>query len=314
MGGSFRGRFPLAGRDLLSTRDLSREEILLILDTARSMERLARSRGVAGVLSRKVVAVLFLEPSTRTRLSFEAAAQRLGARVVTVAEASSSSAAKGETLVDTARMLAGYADCIVMRQGETGGARRAADAVDVPVVNAGDGAGEHPTQALLDLYTIRRELGGLDGLSVAMVGDLKYGRTVHSLAYVLLPFRPSFVFCSPGELRFPPELVSDLQSRGAPVAETDSLALALKADVVYMTRLQRERFADPAAGERLKGAYVLTRALVEAHHPEALILHPLPRVDEIAVDVDDLPTAAYFRQAQNGMYVRMAILKLILGR
>ncbi len=308
MGVAFRGR------DLISMRDLSREEILRILDTARSMEKLVRGRGVSRDLARKIVAVLFLEPSTRTRLSFEAAAQRLGARVVCVAEPGSSSVAKGETLLDTVRVVAGYCDCIVMRQGETGGARRAADAVDVPIVNAGDGAGEHPTQALLDLYTIRRERGGLDGLSVAMVGDLRYGRTVHSLAYALLPFKPSFVFCAPGELALPDAITGDLKARGVPFAETDSLAAALKADVVYMTRIQRERFPDPAAYERLKGAYVLTRALVAGHNPDALILHPLPRVDEIAVDVDDLPSAAYFRQAHNGMYVRMAILKLILGR
>jgi aspartate carbamoyltransferase catalytic subunit len=211
-------------------------------------------------------------------------------------------------------VVAGYADCIVMRQGETGASKRAADAVDVPVINAGDGAGEHPTQALLDLYTIRRELGGLDGLSVAMVGDLKYGRTVHSLSYALLPFKPSFIYCSPAELALPASVADDLKARGVPFTVTDSLALALKADVVYMTRVQRERFPDPAVYERLKGAYVLTRALVQAHHPGALILHPLPRVDEIAPDVDELPSAAYFRQAHNGMYVRMALLKLILGR
>jgi aspartate carbamoyltransferase catalytic subunit len=295
-------------------RDMPRGEILAVLDEARAMEKLVRGPGVSRRLQNKIVAVLFLEPSTRTRLSFEAAAQRLGARVVSVAEPASSSAAKGETLLDTVRVLAGYADLIVMRQGETGGARRAADAVAVPIINAGDGAGEHPTQALLDLYTIRRETGGLDGLSVAMVGDLKYGRTVHSLAYALLPFRPSFIFCSPPELPLPESVAADLRASGAPLVQTDSLPLALKADVVYMTRLQRERFPDPAAFERLKGAYVLTRELVEKHHPEALILHPLPRVDEIAVDVDALPRAAYFRQAHNGMYVRMALLKLILGK
>jgi aspartate carbamoyltransferase catalytic subunit len=308
------GRSPLAGKDFLSTRALSREDIFHILDTARDMETLVRRRGIASLLARRLVAVLFLEPSTRTRLSFEAAAQRLGAHVVTVAEPASSSVSKGETLLDTARMLAGYADCIVMRQGETGGAQRAADAVAVPIINAGDGAGEHPTQALLDLYTMRHELGSLDGLSVAMVGDLKFGRTVHSLAYALLPFKPAFTFCSPPELGLPAAILADLKAAGAPVTVTDSLPLALKSDVVYMTRIQRERFPDPAAYERLKHAYVLTRALVETHHADALILHPLPRVDEIAVDVDDLPTAAYFRQAENGMYVRMALLKLILGK
>ncbi len=294
-------------------RPLTREEILVVLDTTREMEALARERGVSDDLAGKIVAVIFLEPSTRTRLSFEAAAHRLGARVVTVSEPSSSSVTKGETLTDTARMVAGYADCIVLRQNTIGGAERAAEAVGVPVINAGDGAGEHPTQALLDLYTIRREKERLDGLTVAMVGDLKYGRTVHSLCHALLPFQPSFIFCSPPELALPDPLLSELRSGNTPVSVTASLPEALKADVVYMTRIQRERFPDPAVYERLKHSYIITRALVEQHNPRLLILHPLPRVDEIAVDVDNLPGAAYFRQAQNGMYVRMALLKLILG-
>ncbi len=294
-------------------RALPRGDILHILDTARDMEKLVGERGVSDDLAGKIVGVIFLEPSTRTRLSFEAAAQRLGARVITVSEPQSSSVAKGETLSDTARMVSGYADCIVLRQGQTGGAAVAAAAADAPVINAGDGAGEHPTQALLDLYTIRREAGRLDGLTVAMVGDLKFGRTVHSLCLALQPFEPSFVFCSPRELALPDALLSELHSHGVPFTVTVSLPEALKADVVYMTRIQRERFPDPAAYERLKHSYVLTRALVEEHNPRALILHPLPRVDEIAADVDDLPGAAYFRQAQNGMYVRMALLKLILG-
>jgi aspartate carbamoyltransferase len=295
-------------------RDLSREEILGILDTARSMEKLAKGKGFSKKLKNKLIAVVFLEPSTRTRLSFEAAALRLGARVVSVAEPGGSSVVKGESLLDTVRVVSGYVDCIVMRQGETGGAQKSADAVSVPVINAGDGSGEHPTQALLDLYTIRQERGSLENLTIAMVGDLKYGRTVHSLSQALLPFRPSYIFCSPPELAMPEEIVADLLSRGVPIVRTDSLAQALKADVVYMTRIQRERLSAPEDYERFRNAYILTSELVEKHHPGVLVLHPLPRVAEISVDVDDLPGAAYFRQAHNGMYVRMALLSLILSK
>jgi aspartate carbamoyltransferase len=303
----------LRGRDLVSIRDLSRQEILDILDTAVSMERLVKRAGFSKVLQDKLIAVIFLEPSTRTRLSFEAAALRLGARVVSVAEPQGSSVAKGETLLDTVRVVAGYADCIVMRQAELGGARQAADAIGIPVINAGDGAGEHPTQALLDLYTIRRERGALDNCTVAMVGDLKYGRTVHSLTYALLPFSPSFIYCSPPELCLPEEIVGDLSARGVAARQTASLADALKADVVYMTRIQRERFPNQADYERLKNSYILNREIIMKHNPGVLVLHPLPRIDEIAVDVDGFPGAAYFRQAHNGMYVRMALLSLILG-
>jgi aspartate carbamoyltransferase catalytic subunit len=303
------------GRDILSTEDLSREDILQILKVTARMESLVRTRRVVRLLADRLVAVIFLEPSTRTRLSFETAIQRLGARPITVADPKSSSAAKGESLTDTARTVEGYVDCIVIRQPETGGARRVADAVSIPVINGGDGSGQHPTQALLDLYTIRKEKGNLEGLTVAMVGDLKFGRTVHSLSYALAPFGPRYVYCSPPELRMPETVTRDVRSRGIPVSETADIREALnQADIVYMTRVQRERFEDPAQYERLKGSYILTRKLVEEAKPGLTVMHPLPRVDEIAQEVDTLPGAAYFRQAHNGVFLRMALLAMVLGR
>ena len=303
------------GRDILSTEDLSREDIFQILKVTGRMEKLARTRRVSPLLADRLVAVIFLEPSTRTRLSFETAILRLGARFVTVADPKSSSAAKGESLTDTARTVEGYVDCIVMRQPETGGAKRVADAVGIPVINGGDGSGQHPTQALLDLYTIQKEKGSLEGLTVAMVGDLKYGRTVHSLSYALAPFSPKYVYCSPAELKMPEAVARDVRARGVPVTETSDIREALaQADIVYMTRVQRERFEDPAQYERLKGSYILNRKLVEEAKKGLIVMHPLPRVDEIAEDVDALPGAAYFRQAHNGVYLRMALLAMVMGK
>jgi aspartate carbamoyltransferase len=303
------------GRDILSTEDLSREDILQILKVTARMEKLVRTKRVATLLADRLVAVIFLEPSTRTRLSFETAIQRLGAHPITVADPKSSSAAKGESLTDTARTIEGYVDCIVMRQPETGGAKRVADAVAIPVINGGDGSGQHPTQALLDLYTIQKEKGTLEGLTVAMVGDLKYGRTVHSLSYALAPFSPKYVYCTPAELKMPEAITRDVRARGIPVEETTDLRAALaQADIVYMTRVQRERFEDPAQYERLKGSYIINRTLVEQGKPGLVVMHPLPRVDEIALDVDSLPGAAYFRQAHNGVYLRMALLAMVMGK
>jgi len=303
------------GRDILSTEDLSREDIFQILKVTARMEKLVRTKRIAPLLADRLVAVIFLEPSTRTRLSFETAILRLGARPITVADPKSSSAAKGESLTDTARTVEGYVDCIVMRQPQTGGAKLVADAVGIPVINGGDGSGQHPTQALLDLYTLQKEKGTLEGLTVAMVGDLKYGRTVHSLSYALAPFSPKYVYCSPAELKMPEEVTRGVRARGVPVEETADIRAALsRADVVYMTRVQRERFEDPAQYERLKGSYILNRRLVEEGKQGLIVMHPLPRVDEIAVDVDPLPGAAYFRQAHNGVYLRMALLAMVLGR
>jgi aspartate carbamoyltransferase len=262
----------------------------------------------------KVLATLFFEPSTRTRLSFETAMLRLGGRVLSVSEAKSTSASKGESLHDTIKTVEGYADAIVLRHPEVGAAEVAARATTKPVLNAGDGAGEHPTQSLLDLYTIRKEQGRVDGLTIALVGDLKHGRTVHSLAALLSQYPVSFVFVSPPALRMPREVVERVRAKGISVRETDDLGLALaQSDVVYMTRIQRERFADPAEYDRLKDAYVLTRATLGKAKPSITVMHPLPRVNEISTDVDDLPGAAYFRQSANGVPVRMALLALLLG-
>jgi aspartate carbamoyltransferase catalytic subunit len=302
------------GRDILTTEDLSKEELLHILKNASRMEETVRRRRVTSLLADRLVAVIFMEPSTRTRLSFETAILRLGARPITVADPKSSSAQKGESLEDMARTVAGYVDCIVIRQPQTGGARLVAEAVDIPVINGGDGSGQHPTQALLDLYTIQKERGRLEGLTVGMVGDLKYGRTVHSLSYALAPFKPSYIFCAPSELAMPEKIVEDMKGRGISVSQTERIEEALQADILYMTRIQRERFEDPAQYERLKGSYILSRALVERGNRDLRVLHPLPRVDEIARDVDGLPQAAYFRQAHNGVYLRMALLALVMGK
>jgi len=301
------------GRDILTTENLSREDILEIMKVSGDMEAMVKKDRVTGLMADKLVAVLFLEPSTRTRLSFVTAVHRLGAKPVIVADAKSSSAAKGETLADTAMTVEGYVDCIVVRQPQIGGAREMADAVEIPVINGGDGAGQHPTQALLDLYTILKEKGSLEGLKVAMVGDLKYGRTVHSLSYALSPFSPEYIYCSPDALKMPDKVTADMKSKGISVQETADIKDALDADIVYMTRVQRERFDDPAEYERLKGSYILNRSLVEQGRKNLSVMHPLPRVDEIATDVDSLPSAAYFRQAHNGVFLRMALLAMVTG-
>ena len=303
-----------AGRDIVSTEDLSKEDILHILDVSAKMEEIVAKERISTLLADKMVAIIFLEPSTRTMLSFVSAANRLSAKVIQVAGAKSSSAAKGESLSDTARTVEGYVDCIVIRQSQIGGARVVADAVDVPVINAGDGSSQHPTQALLDMYTMQKEIGTVEGLSIGMVGDLKFGRTVHSLSYALSHFNPTYLYCSPKELSMPEKIVSDMKDRGIDVKVSNSMEDALKADIIYMTRIQRERFDDPAEYEKLKGSYVLSRDILKKAKKDALIMHPLPRVDEIATEVDELPNAAYFRQAHNGVYLRMALLALVLDR
>ena len=303
-----------AGRDIITTEDLTQEDILHILDVSGKMEETVAKESISTLLADKMVAIIFLEPSTRTMLSFVSAANRLSAKVIQVAGAKSSSASKGESLSDTARTIEGYVDCIVIRQSQIGGARIVADAVDVPVINAGDGSSQHPTQALLDMYTIKKERGTLEGLTIGMVGDLKFGRTVHSLSYALSHFKPSYIYCSPKELSMPEKIVSDMKDRGIDVQISNSMEDALQADIIYMTRIQRERFDDPAEYEKLKGSYVLTRDILKKSKKDTLIMHPLPRVDEIAPEVDELPNAAYFRQAHNGVYLRMALLALVLDR
>ncbi len=302
------------GSDVLSAADFGREDIDYVLEAAEKLLPVALKEKTSDLLAGKLMAALFYEPSTRTRLSFETAMNRLGGRVITAVGMEHSSLAKGETLYDTAKVVENYADVIVMRHPDTGSAAELAKSASVPVINAGDGAGEHPTQALLDLLTIKKIHGQIDGLTVAMVGDLKYGRTVHSLSQMLSFYGAKLIFVSPEALKMPEEVKAVLSGRGVAIEEMEQLEPALKqAQIVYSTRVQRERFADLAEYERFKHYYILTRALIEKYNPKMTILHPLPRVGEIALDVDGLPGAAYFKQVQNGVAVRMALLALVLG-
>lgn len=308
----------LKGKSLISLSDFSQEQILRLLDLA---EETAQAINFDGDGHRApvepldcIVATLFYEPSTRTRLSFESAMLRLGGQVLGFAEASSSSAAKGETLADTARMISAYADIIVIRHPLAGSAQVVSEFATVPVINAGDGAREHPTQTLTDLFCIRRELGTLSGLKIGLAGDLKYGRTVHSLAPVMAQFGSDVVCISPEQLRMPGEILDKVRAAGKQVTETDSLQSAIAdVDVLYMTRIQRERFPSEAEYEAVKGCCVLTPELMALAKEGMRVLHPLPRVDEIETGVDGDRRAAYFRQAAGGVPVRMALMALLLG-
>ena len=283
---------------------------------ARAEEMKGEPHRFMGRLAGQVMAALFYEPSTRTRLSFEAAMLRLGGQTMGTDNAREfSSAAKGETLEDTIRIVSGYADVIVLRHSEEGAARRAAAVSDVPVVNAGDGPGQHPTQALLDLYTIRDELSKIDGVRVAMVGDLANGRTVRSLAYLLSKFKDvKLWFVAPPQVAMRADLKSHLDEHHVPWVETDDLEAVLpEVDVVYMTRIQKERFTDPAAYDAVKGTYRIDKSALARMRKYAILMHPLPRVDEIAPEVDPDPRSAYFRQARNGLHVRMALLDKLLS-
>jgi aspartate carbamoyltransferase len=305
----------LKGKDILHGNQFSKSELQAIMKVASDFEKELKGKGILPLLKGKLVSTLFFEPSTRTRLSFEAAMQRLGGGVVSMGAVEGSSVAKGETLSDTARTVAQYADVIVVRHPKMGSAKEVADAVEIPVINAGDGAGQHPTQALLDLYTIRKELGSLKNLTISLVGDLKNGRTVHALVEVLSHFEASFYFVSPGLLRMPEAITARMREKGCKVTETEDLSLAAsKSDLVYMTRIQKERFADLSEYEKVKGSYVVHREFVNRLNKKITILHPLPRVDEISTDVDDYPGAAYFRQMRNGVFVRMALLAMIFGK
>ncbi len=305
----------LKGKDILHVKDIKLEQISLVLETAARFEQVLASGGRLTNLAGKMLAMLFYEPSTHTRLSFETAMLRLGGQVVSVPDArTSSSAVKGETLYDTGKMIDGYADIAVIRHMLEGSARELADGASVPVINGGDGSGQHPTQALLDIYTIQKEKGRLNNLTVTLAGDLKNGRTVHSLSWLLGKYGPRFYFVSPEELRMPLEITNSLKEDGIEVYETPSLTEAVaKSDLIYMTRVQKERFTDAAAYNRLKGTYVINRDLIRHAKPGITILHPLPRVDEIAREVDDYEGAAYFRQAANGGPVRMAVIALLTG-
>lgn len=304
---------PLPFQHFISTKQLTRKDTDNILTVARQMDALLLKGGSGDLLRGKILAALFYEPSTRTRLSFEAAMQRLGGMVVTADNVQFSSLYKGESIEDTIRMASQYVDIIAMRHPEQGSADRAASVATVPVINAGDGPGQHPTQALLDLYTISKECGKLDGISIAMVGDLRFGRTVHSLGFLLgLYDKVTFTLISPDELTMPEKVTSFFAEKKISFRQTADLADGLDCDVLYMTRVQQERFEDKKEYERLKLKYVLTANHLKGK--KTIVMHPLPRVGEIATDVDALPNAAYFRQARNGVPIRMALLSMLLGK
>lgn len=295
---------------LVSIDDLTTEEILNILDLAAEFEK----NPSQPLLSGKVIATLFFEPSTRTRLSFESAINRLGGKIVGFSDSGSSSVSKGETLHDTIKMVSNYSDLIVMRHPVEGSARFASEISSVPVINAGDGANQHPTQTLLDMFSIRKTQGTLDNLNIFLVGDLKYGRTVHSLMMAMSRWNTTFNFISPDELKMPDEFKLYLDNLGLKYYEhSDFTDIISRADIIYMTRVQKERFSDPIEYEKVKNVYVLKNSMLYNTRPNMRILHPLPRVNEIHTDVDSNPKAYYFEQALNGVYTRQAILCSLLG-
>ena len=298
-------------KHLVSINQLSSEVILHLLDRAALFEQNPNRKLLEG----RVIATLFFEPSTRTRLSFETAVNRLGGRVIGFSDASTSSSSKGESLKDTISMVGNYADAIVMRHYLEGAALYASELDRAPIINAGDGANQHPSQTLLDLYAIRKTQGSLYDKTIALVGDLKYGRTVHSLIVGMAPFRPRFIFVSPPELSMPEECKDFCREAGIPFTETTDFTpeVIRSVDILYMTRVQRERFVDLEEYERVKNVYVLTASMLEGCRENLRILHPLPRVNEIALDVDDTPQAYYVEQAQGGLYVRQSILCEVLG-
>ena len=298
-------------KSLISIQDFTKDEILHILDIAAEFEKHKSQT----ILSDKVIACIFFEPSTRTRLSFETASNRLGARVIGFPDAGNTSVKKGESLKDTIKMVSNYVDLIVMRHPLEGSARYASEVASVPVINAGDGANQHPSQTLLDLYSIKKTQDRIDNIDINMVGDLKYGRTVHSLLQALSHFSPSFTFTSPDELMMPQEYKDFLNENKIPYRETASLTEYLNdTDILYMTRIQQERFTDLMEYEKVKNVYRLEASMLDGVRKNMKILHPLPRLQEIAADVDDTPYAYYFRQAENGVYIRMAIIAYLLGK
>ena len=301
-------------KDLVSIRDLTKDQIEYILDLSKKMVPYARGEKVKRALDGMILGNLFFEPSTRTKLSFESAAYRLGCDVIDVSEMSMTSIAKGETLADTIRMVDAYCDVIVLRHPFEGAARLAADVSENPVINAGDGAGSHPTQMLLDLFTMREAKDSLDGLNVTMVGDLKYGRTVHTLAQALTNFGVKLTLVAPESLQMPQDIVDRLKRNGCVPRKTSVLEDVIgDADVLYVTRIQRERFPDPAEYQKVAGTYRIDNAMLRNAKDDMIVMHPLPRVNEIATEVDSTPHARYFQQAFNGVPVRMAILCAILG-
>jgi aspartate carbamoyltransferase catalytic subunit len=299
----------LTRKDIISIRELSKDEILHILDSAKKIEAM---KDKELLLKGRILSTLFYEPSTRTKLSFESAMMRLGGMIMGFSDPEATSHAKGETLYDTIKMVESYSDIIVIRHPNDGAAKLAADTAKIPVINAGDGANQHPSQTLLDLYTIQKSKGRLDSLTVCIVGDLKYGRTAHSLAHALSHFNVNMIFVSPPNLRMPKDILAGLKIK---FKESDNLKDALKiSDIIYMTRIQKERFPDPVEYEKVKGIYILTIEALKDAKKGLKIMHPLPRVDEISPDVDDTEHALYFEQAKNGVIIREALLALLLGK
>lgn len=298
-------------QSIVSIADLSKQEILSLLKEAEWFENHPNSK----ILDGKVVATLFFEPSTRTRLSFETAVNRLGGRVIGFSDPAATSTSKGETLKDTIKMVSNYVDLIVMRHYLEGAAQYATEVTDVPVINAGDGAHQHPSQTMLDLYSIYKTQGRLDDITVTMVGDLKYGRTVHSLLQALSHFRVKFRFVACDELRMPREFIDFCETNGIDYCESTDFSEEIinDTDILYMTRVQRERFADLAEYERVKDLYTLHNAMLAGSRDNLRVLHPLPRVNEINTDVDDNPKAYYFLQARNGLFARQAMICRCLG-
>ncbi len=304
-------RLKFQGRDIASIEDFNREEINYILSIAKTMEPLAKKG--SDILKGKILATLFFEPSTRTRLSFESAMLKLGGSFIGFGDADTSSVKKGENLADTVRTVENYSDIIALRHPLEGAARLAAEFAKIPIINAGSGAEEHPTQALVDLYTIKKEKGQIDGLKVALVGDLRYGRTVHSLAYALSLYNIELFLVSPESLRMRHEVLRSIKNR-IPVFESSSLEKIIpQIDVLYVTRIQKERFPDQAEYAKVKGIYRIDAASIANAKKNLIILHPLPRVDEIDPEIDAMPQAHYFQQVGNGVVVRMALLSLVLG-
>lgn len=302
------------GKDIVSIRDLTRAEMDRILDLAEKMIPYAKGESFTKVLEGRILANLFFEPSTRTHMSFTTAMSRLGGRTMEMAHPSMLSVAKGETLADTIRMVESYSDVIVLRHPYEGSARLAAHFSSKPVINAGDGAGQHPTQTLLDLFTIRREFNRIEGVKVALVGDLKYGRTVHSLAEALTMFGAEVTFVAPANLQMPRETVRQVERLGGKPKLTSKLEDVIKdLDVLYVTRIQKERFPDPTEYQKVAGYYRIDKDLLREAKKDLIVMHPLPRVDEIAPEVDETAHARYFVQAFNGVPVRMALLLLVLG-
>ena len=301
----------MENRSFVTIAEHSKEKLLYLLEMAREFEKNPRRK----ILDGKVVATLFFEPSTRTRLSFETAANRLGARVIGFTDPKPPSSSKGETLKDTIIMVSNYADIIVMRHYLEGAARYASEVTNVPIVNAGDGSNQHPSQTMLDLYSIYKTQGTLENLNIYMVGDLKYGRTVHSLLMAMRHFNPTFHFIAPDELKMPEEYKLYCREHGIKYIEHTEIDedVIAEADILYMTRVQRERFTDLMEYERVKDIYILKNDMLKKTRENLRILHPLPRVNEIAYDVDENPKAYYFQQAQNGLYARQAILCDVLG-